>query len=252
MKKLISVALVLAMSLSLAACGSSGNPEGTATKGVLVMATNAEFPPYEYHDGDSIVGIDAEIAEAIAKKMGCELRIEDIAFDSIIPEVSSGKADIGLAGMTVTEDRKQSVDFSESYATSSQVVIVPENSGISSLSDLGADSIVGVQTGTTGDIYCSDDDSIGTVERYNKGMEAVQALTQGKIDAVVIDSEPAKVFVSENPGLMVLKENYTNEEYAAAIRKGNTVLLDNVNKALEELKADGTLDKIVAKYIAAE
>ena len=252
MKKLVSVTLVLCMMLSLAACGSSSNAEGTAKKGVLVMATNAEFPPYEYHEGDDIVGIDAEIAAAIAQRLGCELKIEDIAFDSIIPAVVSGKADIGLAGMTVTEDRKKSVDFSDSYASSSQVVIVKEDSGITGLGDLGADSVVGVQTGTTGDIYCSDDDSIGTVERYNKGMEAVQALTQGKLDAVVIDSEPAKVFVSENPGLVILDESYTDEQYAAAIRKDNAALLNNVNQALAKLKADGTLDAIVAKYISAE
>ena len=251
MKKLISAALILTMVLALAACGSSkgGSDTGTATNGVLVMATNAEFPPYEYHEGDKIVGIDAEIAAAIAEKMGCELKIEDIAFDSIIPEVSSGKADIGLAGMTVTEDRKQSVDFSDSYASSSQVVIVTETSGISSLSDLDANSVIGVQTGTTGDIYCSDE--FANIERYNKGMEAVQALSQGKIDAVVIDSEPAKVFVAETSGLKILDESYTDEQYAAAIRKGNTALLENVNKALSELKSDGTLDKIVAKYITA-
>ena len=143
MKKLVSVTLVLCMMLSLAACGSSSNAEGTAKKGVLVMATNAEFPPYEYHEGDDIVGIDAEIAAAIAQRLGCELKIEDIAFDSIIPAVVSGKADIGLAGMTVTEDRKKSVDFSDSYASSSQVVIVKEDSGITGLGDLGADSVVG-------------------------------------------------------------------------------------------------------------
>lgn len=250
-KKVLSIALILGMVMSLTACGSSGSDKGTATPGVLVMATNAEFPPYEYHEGSEIVGIDVEIAQAIAKKMDCTLQIEDIAFDSIIPEVVSGKADIGLAGMTVTPDRQQSVDFSDPYAASSQVVIVPEDSAITSLSDLSADSVVGVQTGTTGDIYCSDDDSIGTVERYNKGMEAVQALTQGKVDAVVIDREPAKVFVSENPGLKILGESYTDEDYAAAIRKGNTVLLDEVNSALQELTADGTLDYIVAKYISA-
>lgn len=249
-KRVLCAALAVAMMLSLAACGSAANQEGTATKGVLVMATNAEFPPYEYHDGDAIVGIDVEIAEAVAQRMGCKLQIEDIAFDSIIPEVASGKADLGLAGMTVTEDRKQSVDFSDSYASSSQVVIVPETSAVKTLDDLGDDAVIGVQTGTTGDIYCSDDYT--NVERYNKGMEAVQALTQGKLDAVVIDREPAKVFVAENPGLVILNESYTDEDYAAAIRKGNTALLENVNKALDELKSDGTLDEIVAKYISAK
>ena len=225
--------------------------DGVATPGVLVMATNAEFPPYEFHEGNEIVGIDAEIAAAIAEKMGCTLEIEDIAFDSIIAEVSSGKADMGLAGMTVTEDRKQNVDFSETYAHSSQVIIVPEGSEITSVDALSG-LTVGVQTGTTGDIYASDDDAIGSVERYAKGMEAVMALQQNKVDAVIIDRATAQAFLSEVEGLTIVDESYTDEDYAAAIRKGNQALLDNVNKALAELKADGTLDAIVAKYITAE
>ena len=225
--------------------------DGVATPGVLVMATNAEFPPYEFHEGNEIVGIDAEIAAAIAEKMGCTLEIEDIAFDSIIAEVSSGKADMGLAGMTVTEDRKQNVDFSETYAHSSQVIIVPEGSEITSVDAL-AGLTVGVQTGTTGDLYASDDDTIGSIERYAKGMEAVMALQQTKVDAVIIDRATAQAFLAEVDGLTIVDESYTDEDYAAAIRKGNQALLDNVNKALAELKADGTLDAIVAKYITAE
>ncbi len=225
--------------------------DGVATPGVLVMATNAEFPPYEFHEGDAIVGIDAEIAAAIAEKMGCTLEIEDIAFDSIIAEVDSGKADIGLAGMTVTEDRKKNVDFSDTYAHSSQVIIVPEDSEITSPDGLSG-LIVGVQTGTTGDIYASDDDAIGGIERYSKGMEAVMALTQNKVDAVIIDRATAQAYLAEVTGLKIVDESYTDEDYAAAIKKGNTALLDNVNKALAELTADGTLDAIVAKYITAE
>ena len=183
--------------------------------------------------------------------MGCKLQIEDIAFDSVIPEVTSGKADIGMAGMTVTEERKQSVDFSDTYAEASQVIIVKSDSAIASPDDL-KDKIIGVQTGTTGDIYATDDFGDKNVERYNKGMEAVQALSQGKIDAVIIDREPAKVFVKENTGLKILDEAYTTEEYAIAVAKGNTKLLSNINAALAELKADGTLDKIVSKYITAE
>ena len=183
-----------------AAVSGSINGDGVGTAGTLIMATNAEFPPYEYHDGDNIVGIDAEIAAAISEKMGCKLQIEDIAFDSVIPEVTSGKADIGMAGMTVTEERKQSVDFSDTYAEASQVIIVKSDSAIASPDDL-KDKIIGVQTGTTGDIYATDDFGDKNVERYNKGMEAVQALSQGKIDAVIIDREPAKVFVKENTGL---------------------------------------------------
>ena len=223
-----------------------------AAGGKLVMATNAEFPPYEYHDGDAIVGIDAEIAKAIADELGMELEIEDIAFDSIIPEIVSGKADMGLAGMTVTEDRKQSVDFSDTYAKASQKVIVKEDSEIASPDDL-AGKIVGVQLGTTGDIYVSDLEADGTtVERYNKGFEAVQALSQGKIDAVVIDGEPAKTFVAQTEGLKILEESFTDEEYAIAVKKGNTELLDKINGALKTLKENGTLDEIVAKYIKAE
>ena len=223
-----------------------------APGGKLVMATNAEFPPYEYHDGDAIVGIDAEIAKAIADELGMELEIEDIAFDSIIPEIVSGKADMGLAGMTVTEDRMQSVDFSDTYAKASQKIIVTEDSEIASPDDLKG-VIVGVQLGTTGDIYVSDLEADGTtVERYSKGFEAVQALSQGKIDAVVIDGEPAKTFVAETEGLKILEESFTDEEYAIAVKKGNTELLEKINGALKTLKDNGTLDEIVAKYIKAE
>ena len=223
-----------------------------AAGGKLIMATNAEFPPYEYHDGDAVVGIDAEIAKAIADELGMELEIEDIAFDSIIPEIVSGKADMGLAGMTVTEDRMQSVDFSDTYAKASQKIIVTEDSEIVSPDDLKG-VIVGVQLGPTGDIYVSDLEADGTtVERYNKGFEAVQALSQGKIDAVVIDGEPAKTFVAETEGLKILDESFTDEEYAIAVKKGNTELLEKINGALKTLKDNGTLDEIVAKYIKAE
>jgi len=220
------------------------------SKGTLIMATNAEFPPYEFHDGGDIVGIDVEIAAAIAAEMGMDFEVEDIAFDSIIPEVTSGKADFGAAGMTVTEDRKQSVDFSDSYATATQVIIVKEdNTEITGAADLTGKTI-GVQLGTTGDIYASDEDA--TVEQYNKGFEAVQALTQGKIDCVIIDNEPAKVFVAENEGLKILDEAYTTEEYAICVKKGNTELLEGINAAIASLKESGELQKIVDKYITAE
>lgn len=226
--------------------------ETEAAGGVLVMATNAEFPPYEYHEGDAVVGIDADIAKAIADELGMELEIEDIAFDSIIPEITSGKADMGLAGMTVTEDRKMNVDFSDTYAKASQKIIVTEDSEIATPDDLKG-VVVGVQLGTTGDIYVSDLEADGTtVERYNKGFEAVQALSQGKIDAVVIDGEPAKTFVSQTEGLKILEESFTDEEYAIAVKKGNTELLEKINGALKTLKENGTLDEIVAKYIKAE
>ena len=275
-KKVLALTMAALMAASLTACGG-GAKETTAADttanadaadttaaekteetsaeaagGVLVMATNAEFPPYEFHDGGEIVGIDAEIAKAIADELGMELEIEDIAFDSIIPEITSGKADMGLAGMTVTEDRKQSVDFTDTYAKASQKIIVKEDSAIASPDDLTG-VIVGVQQGTTGDIYVSDLEADGTtVERYNKGFEAVQALSQGKIDAVVIDGEPAKTFVAQTEGLKILEESFTDEEYAIAVKKGNTELLEKINGALKTLKDNGTLDEIVAKYIKAE
>ncbi len=231
---------------------------GVKTAGTLVMSTNAEFPPYEYHDsatdtgiGD-FAGIDVEIAKAIAEKMGCELKIEDIAFDSIVPQVNSGMADMGMAGMTVTEDRKKNVDFSDTYAISRQVIVVKEDSEFVGVEDL-AGKRIGVQQGTTGDILASGDKNISEgVERYNKAMEAIQSLSQGMVDAVIVDIEPAKVFVSEVTGLKILDQEYTLEEYAICVKKGNTELLDNINAALAVLKADGTLDAIVDKYINAK
>lgn len=225
----------------------------TGAKGVLVMATNAEFPPYEFREGGEIVGIDVEIAKAIAEEMGMSLEIEDMAFDSIISAVQSGKADFGAAGMTVSEDRLKSVDFSIPYAAATQVIIVKGDSKIQGMEEL-AGKTVGVQQGTTGDLYVSDDEDlgIGKVERYNKGFEAVQALKQDKIDAVVIDTEPAKVFVAQTEGLMILDEAYTEEEYAICIKKGNAELLEGVNAAIAKLKESGDLQSIIDKYIAAE
>ncbi len=275
-KQVIALLMAAVMVGSMAACGSDGaettaaadttsaetttageaadeeGKEEAAGDNVLVMATNAEFPPYEYHDGGDIVGIDVEVAEAIAKKLGMTLEIEDIAFDSIIPELESGKADIGVAGMTVDEDRLKNVDFTDPYTTASQVIIVKEDSDIAGPDDLKG-KYIGVQLGTTGDIYASDYEADGsTIERYNKGFEAVQAMQQGKIDAVVIDNEPAKVFVSQNEGIKILDEALTVEEYAIAVKKGNTELLDKINKALGELKESGELQAIIDKYISAE
>lgn len=279
-KQILALFMAAVMAGSLAGCGSSASNEttaaasneaaggadnaadsqaenkdeagGSAAGGVLVMATNAEFPPYEYHDGGEIVGIDVEVAEAIAAKLGMTLEIEDIAFDSIIPELQSGKADFGAAGMTVSEDRLANVDFSDTYTTASQVIIVKEDSDIAGPDDL-AGKFIGVQLGTTGDIYASDYEEQGsTIERYNKGFEAVQAMIQGKIDAVVIDVEPAKVFVSQNEGIKILDEPLTVEEYAIAVKKGNTELLEKINTALGELKESGELQAIIDKYISAE
>ena len=255
LKKLVSVLLVAACVFSLAACGSKDDSKDSGdskkdSKDTLVMATNAEFPPYEFHEGDDVVGIDADIARAIGEEMGMEVKIEDMAFDSIIPAVTSGKADFGAAGMTVTEDRKKNVDFTDTYATATQVIIVKEGSDIAGPDDMTGKKI-GVQLGTTGDIY-ADDIEDAEVERYNKGFEAVQALTQDKIDAVVIDGEPAKEFVAEADGLKILDEAFTEEEYAIAVAKDNDDLLKKMNEALASLKESGKIDEIVAKYISAD
>ena len=214
------------------------------------MATNAQFPPYEYYDGDDVIGIDADIAKAIADKMGLKLKIEDMEFDSIITAVSTGKADLGLAGMTVDPDRQKNVDFSDPYATGVQVIIVKEDSTIAKPDDLKGKKI-GVQLATTGDQYATNDYGKDSVVQYNKGSDAVMALTQGQVDAVIIDNEPAKSYVAANKGLKILDTEYVTENYAACIAKDNTGLTKAVNKALAELKADGTLQKIVDKYIKA-
>ncbi len=257
MKKIISLILVTALCVFVfAACGTD-NAENGADKKVLTMATNAEFPPYEFYEGDKVVGIDAEIAAVIAEKLGMELEIVDTAFDSIIPAIVAGKYDMGMAGMTVTEERLEEVNFSDSYATGVQVVIVKEGSEITTVDDLTGDKkyTIGVQTGTTGDLYSTwdiEDEGLGTVSRFNKGADAVEALKIGKVDCVIIDNEPAKAFVAESEGLKILDTAYAEEQYAVAVSKENTELLENINKALAELTADGTLQKIVDKYIKAE
>ena len=221
-----------------------------AAGGTLVMATNAEFPPYEYYEDGDIVGIDVEIAKAIAAKLGMELQIEDMAFDAIIPAVTSGKADFGAAGMTVTEERQRSVEFTDTYANSNQVAIVKEDSDITG-SDALAGKIIGVQLGTTGDALATEIKD-ATVERYNKGLEAVQSLTQAKIDAVVIDQATAEAFVKKTEGIKILEEKMSEEEYAIAIKKGNMELVEKMNEAIKELKEEGKIDEIVAKYMDAE
>ena len=245
MKKIISLLLVCVMALCLfTGCKKEED-------NVLVMATNATFPPYEYYENGQIVGIDAEIAKAIADKLGMEFRIEDMEFDAIIAAVQSGKADIGMAGMTVTEDRKLSVNFSDTYATGVQVVIVKEDSPIVTIDDLAGKKI-GVQTSTTGDIYATDDFGEENIERYSKGTDAVASLASGKIDCVIIDNEPAKAFVLANPGLKILETEYAVEDYAICFSKDNSELGKKVNDALKELIADGTVQKIIDKYISAE
>ena len=289
MKKLTALLLGAAMALSLAACGSTAAVEETAseetssseavseaaseeaasteetaettgeaaavttvTEGVLTMSTNAAFPPYEMTaDDGSFEGIDIEVAGAIAEKLGLELQVDDMDFDAALLAAQTGKSDMVMAGVTVTEDRQTVMDFSNTYANGIQVVIVPEDSAIATIDDLQG-KMIGVQRGTTGDSYCSDDFGDENVTKYDNGLTAVQALMNGQVDAVVIDNAPAQEFVEANPGLKILDTEYANEEYAIGVAKGNTQLLDAINGALAELTEDGTIQAIVDKYITAE
>ncbi len=275
MKKIITLALAIVMMLGAVALMSSCAEKD---ENVLVMATNAAFPPYEYKEGDKIVGIDAEIAAAIADKLGMKLEIVDVDFGVVLTGVAEGKYDMGMAGITVTDDRKVNMDFSNTYATGIQVIIVKDGSEITALDSLfnfdeegnpvslkNPDIKIGVQENTTGDIYSSsaisgwgfndlnEDESIKTdrVVRFKTGAEAVAALKAGNVDCVIIDNEPAKSFVAANEGIHILEgENeYAIEDYAICVDKGNTELLEKINKALDDLKADGTIDKIINKYI---
>ena len=282
MKKLTALLLGAAMALSLAACGATATVEEpaaeetssseaaseeaasteetageaaavtTVTEGVLTMSTNAAFPPYEMTaDDGSFEGIDIEVAGAIAEKLGLELQVDDMDFDAALLAAQTGKSDMVMAGVTVTEDRQTVMDFSDTYANGIQVVIVPEDSAIATIDDLQG-KMIGVQRGTTGDSYCSDDFGEDNVIKYDNGLTAVQALNNGQVDAVVIDNAPAQEFVEANPGLKILDTEYANEEYAIGVAKGNTQLLDAINGALAELTEDGTIQAIVDKYITAE
>ena len=246
-----------ASSVASSAAASSEAASAAATElttveaGKLTMATNAAVPPYEMTtDAGEFEGIDIETAQAIADKLGLELQIDDMDFDAALLSVQQGKADIVMAGVTVTDERKAVMDFSDSYATGIQSIIVPEGSDIASPDDLAGKKI-GTQRGTTGYIYCSDDFGDENVVAYDDGLTAVQALNNGQVDAVVIDNAPAKEFVAANPGLVILDTSYAEEDYAIGVAKGSS-LKDAVNAALEELKADGTLQSIVDKYITAE
>lgn len=261
----------LALSLLLTGCGSSGagtqaesqnndtvdnaatgNAEMVlSTDGTLTMGTNAAFPPYEYYEGEEIVGIDAEIGKAIADKLGLEFRILDMEFLSLPMAVQSGKIDMVMAGMTIKPDRLETMDFTETYAHGVQVIIVPEDSEIASPDDLVGKKI-GVQQATTGDEYTTEEFGEENIVRYDNGATAIMALQSGKIDAIVIDNEPAKKFVEANNGLIILETAYADEDYAIAIAKGNDALLEAVGTALAELKADGTVESIIEKYIPTE
>ncbi len=227
-------------------------PDSIKEAGKIVMATNANFPPYEFvADDGSFAGIDVEIMQAIADLWEVELVIDNMEFSSILGSIQTGKADVGVAGMTVTEVRLESVNFSHTYAKAKQVIIVTEDSAIAKVDDLEG-ATVGVQLGTTGDVYAEDDEAIAKVEKYNNGVDAVMALTQGKVDAVIIDNEPAKVFVEQIEGIKIIDEEYTDEDYAIAINKDNIALRDAINEALVILDENGTLADIIEKYIPTD
>lgn len=264
-KKVLALGMGLAMCLTLLASCSGGqtgapsaSPSGgsaiaTVTSGKLTMSTNAQFPPYEMVKGDgSFEGIDVEVAGKIAEKLGLELVVDDMDFDAALLAAQNGKSDIVMAGVTVNEDRLAVMDFSDSYAKGVQVIIVKEGSPIATVDDLASADKIGTQRGTTGNIYCADDYGDEHVTAYDDGATAVQALLNGQVDAVVIDSAPAQEYVKANPGLVILDTEYANEDYAIGMKKGNTALLDAVNGALKELIADGTVQAIIDKYISAE
>ena len=258
MKKVLALVLASLMLVGmLSACGSAKDDElQLVEKGKLIMSTNAAFPPYEMKTDDGgFAGIDVEIAQAIADKLGLELVIDDMDFDAALLAVQQGKSDIVMAGVSVTNDRKKVMEFSDSYATGIQVVIVKEGSDVT-MDNLG-EKMIGTQRGTTGYIYASDtpeNDGYGEdhVTAYDNGASAVKALLNGQVDCVIIDKAPAQEYVKANPGLTLLDGNWVEEDYAIGFGKGNTELRDQVNDALKELKEDGTIQKIIDKYITAD
>ena len=250
MKKSIKIISVIMSALIIVLAFSACSVKSDKQKTTLKMATNATFPPYEFIENGEISGIDVDIANAVAEKLGMKLEIEDTEFDSIVTGVQSGKYDMGMAGMSVTPERLKNVNFSTSYATGIQAIIVKEGSSIKGPDDLTGKKL-GVQQGTTGWIYACEDFGDENVVAYKSGPDAVSALKTGKIDAVIIDNEPAKSYVAANTGLVVLEAKYAEEEYSIAVAKNNDELLKKINGALAEMKDDGSLDKIIAKYIKA-
>lgn len=230
---------LMASCLLFCSCGKRDNHQ-------LVMVTEATFPPYEFREGNQIVGIDVDLMREVAKKIGKELVVEDMSFDSVISAVVTGKADVSASGITVTEERKRQAGFSIPYFTAAQVIIVPKNSPVKDRTGLKGKRI-GVQHGTTGDLYVTK--HIQQPERFPNGALAVAALDAGKLDAVVLDGEPSKVHVSLRKNLHILKEPLTTEEYAVAVSKKNTELLNQVNAVIRELKESGKLAEITKKYI---
>ena len=294
MKKILAMTMALAMALSLAACGGNGTTSSAGStgssaaesssastssssssaygdfagslieEGKLIMATNASFPPYEMtDDNNNVIGIDADIAQAIADKLGLELQIDNIDFDAALLAVQEGRADVIRAGLTYREDRDLVMDFTSPYATGYQAIIVKEGDTriaggnddlmlVDAEGNVVEDVQIGVQRGTTGELYCQDAYGVDKVTSLDNGSVAVQALLNDQVDCVVIDNGPAQEYVAATPGLEILEASYVTEQYCAAVDEGNTALLNAINTALNELIEDGTVQAIMDKYIAAE
>lgn len=251
MKKTIKImAAVLAMALMVSAAGCSAkNNNGTKDPAKLVMGTNAQFPPFEYLEGGAVVGVDADLMAAIAKEMGLKLDITDMEFDSLPTALANGQIDVIAAGFTVKPDREETMDFSAPYYTAAQTIIVASDSTIATVDDL-KDKMIGVQSGTTGQFDAEDLTSDTNIKGFASGMLAVEALKNGQVDAVIIDNNPAKAYAEQNPdSIKLIEGQFADEEYALAVKKGNSVLLKKINDALTKLKADGTFDTIISKYV---
>ena len=247
MKKTISLILCLVF------CFACFAPSALAADKVLKVATNVAFPPYEYYEDEKVVGIDVDIVQAICDKLGYEMELSDMEFGSIITAVAAGKVDVGFGAITITEERAKSVNFTTSYSTGIQSIIVKEESPITGVEDLEAKGIkIGVQQDTTGDIYATDQFGEDHMARFNKGADAVQALITGKVNCVIIDNSPAETFVAQNKGLKILPTAYAEEAYGFELNKNATELYEEFNGALEELLKDGTVQKIIDKYISAD
>lgn len=254
MKKILAALLAGAMLASLAGCGGGSDTLNQIKKdGKLIMATNAAFPPFEYIEGNTPAGVDVDIAAEIAKDLGVELEVSDMDFNAIIPAIQAGKASLGAAGMTVTDERKQQIDFSDEYVKSAQYVIIAKGSGLTVDSLAEAGVVIGVQEGTTGDFYATDDikgdPNTEEVARYKNAIVASQDLMNGKCSAVIIDEMPAKSIVAANPDqLELLPDVLTEESYAIAVKKGDTAFLEQVNKTIARLKSEGKIDEFLIKH----
>ena len=234
-KSLLMGALVLSLSVSAMA------------KDEIFVGTNAEFPPFEYLEKGEVTGFDIELVNEIGKVMDADVKVLDMSFDGLLPALQMKKVDLVIAGMTATEERKKTVAFTQPYYTASQVIIVKEgNNSIKSFDDLKGKKVA-VMLGFTGDTIVSEIEGVN-VERFNAAYAGIMALQADKVEAVVLDSEPAKNYVKQNPGLVLAEADAEQEEYAIALRKNDKALLEKVEKALAELKANGTYDALIKKY----